>query len=92
MKIENHWIYPQYVCTQLKYFDVLTDIVCIKDELQHTSDADEILPINNKNQEHSLRCRGIIKAVVILYFVRTIWPLFQMLRGHATLNESYNIL
>lgn len=90
MKIENHCIYPQYVSTQLNYFDI--DIVCINDELQHTSDADEILPINNKNQEHSLRCRGIIKAVVILYFVHTIGPLFQMLRGHATLNENYNIL
>lgn len=91
-KIENHWIwYPQYACKQLKYFDVLTDIVYIKDELQHTPDADEILPINNKNQEDFLRCRKTVKAVVILHFVHTVWPLFQMLRGHATLNENYNI-
>lgn len=31
------------ICTQLKYVVILTDIVSIRDDLQHTSDACEIL-------------------------------------------------
>lgn len=30
------------ICTQLKYFYILIDILYIKDDLQHTSDASEI--------------------------------------------------